>query len=279
MCSISFFFSEDDEGNFEKNTLTRRSYKSATRKSQVTKSTPDDVSKSDPELSKPNDKPNPNSQQNNNKLEKLPKRKESLLRKILPSFKPKSKKNKNEKHPDIVFDTPQKSSKDEKSTKKSSNENSSTSKNSKNSKWDKVKEIDEKKLQKICSKSISRHLSMHNTRNNTKNNSKIGTAPPSKHISRNSSKIDDQKRRKIKRKQNGSKSEDLKKVSQLLNQELKVELGRQPSNNPNSVYKLEPTVCQTQNRTSDLVFQDHSTDEYSKSSSLRRVFKMTNPMI
>ena len=205
----------------------------------------------------------------------MPKRKESLLRKILPSFKPKSKKNKNEKQPNIVIDTPQKSSKDEKSSKKASNENSSTSKNSKkNSKWEKVKEVDEKKLQKICSKSISRHLSMHNTRNNTKNNSKIGTAPPSKHISRNSSKIDDQKRRKIKRKQNGSKSEDLKKVSQLLNLELKVELGRQPSNNPNSVYELKPTVCQSQSKTSDVVFHDHTTDENSKSSSLRRVFQI-----
>ena len=120
---------------------------------------------------------------------------------------------------------------------------------------------------------------MHNTRNNTKNNSKIGTAQPSKRISRNSSKIDDQKRRKVKRKQNGSKSEDLKKVSQLLNQELKVELGRQPSNNPNSVYELKPTVCQSQSRTSDVVFHDHTTDENSKSSSLRWVFKLINLLI
>ena len=143
----------------------------------------------------------------------------------------------------------------------------------KRSKWEKVKEIDEKKLQKICSKSISRHLSMHNTRNNTKSNSKIGTARASKHISRNSSKIEDQKRRKVKRKQNGSKSEDLKKVSQLLNQEIKVELGRQPSNTPNSVYELKPTVCERENRTSDVVFHTHSSDGTSKSSSLRLVFK------
>ena len=267
-------FSEEESGDFEKNTLTRRSYKSATRKSQITKSTTEAISKSDPEISKQDPKPNPDGHQNNNKSEKLPKRKESLLRKILPSFKPKSKKNKNDKNPEFhALETPQKSS------KKSSNENSSPSKNSSSpkktkeeSKWNKVKDIDEKKLQKICSKSISRHLSMHNTRNNTKNNSKIGTGPSSKHITRNSSKIDDQKRRKVKRKKDGSKSDDLKKVSQLLNQELKMELGRQPSNNPNSVYELKPTVCQSQNRTADVVFHvqtDGPSDETSKSSSLR----------
>merc|ERR1712131_546727 len=104
--------SEEESGDFEKNTLTRRSYKSATRKSQITKSTTEAISKSDPEISKQDPKPNADGHQNNNKSEKLPKRKESLLRKILPSFKPKSKKNKNDKNPEFhVLEMPQKSSK------------------------------------------------------------------------------------------------------------------------------------------------------------------------